>query len=383
MLQALASAGGAAMAPRHGVEYAKSERSECKLCGKKIAKGLVRLGFTTRLKGYDTTKWYHPDCYLTTDSNAAAVALAVDADKLEGFPTLKASDQTALKALTSRAKDEETANGEPSDSRSTKNMKDYLGSALAVPNQEGTSQAPIGSPARKRKVPPAIAEKLNQDEKEQVLRYDPESWETTLKAFSPSLLANSYKGAKLPHCWKAFSSVIFNEADDLHPSEKIAAFDFDGCLANTDVRRSGAEAWSLMYPSIPKKLQDYHQEGFKLVIFSNESNIERWTKSRQKAVDSKLGRLEAFLKVVKVPMQAFISCGKEGSGDACRKPSPGMWHLLERHLNGGVPIDKERSFYVGDAAGRKGDHSAADLGFAQAVDLKFYIPEDVFKLVSD
>lgn len=58
MLQALASAGGAAMAPRHGVEYAKSERSECKLCGKKIAKGLVRLGFTTRLKGYDTTKWY-------------------------------------------------------------------------------------------------------------------------------------------------------------------------------------------------------------------------------------------------------------------------------------------------------------------------------------
>lgn len=41
-------------------------------------------------------------------------------------------------------------------------------------------------------------------------------------------------------------------------------------------------------------------------------------------------------------LQAFISCGKEGSGDACRKPSPGMWHLLERHLNGGVPIDKER-----------------------------------------
>lgn len=117
--------------------------------------------------------------------------------------------------------------------------------------------------------------------------------------------------------------------------------------------RPGAEAWSLMYPSIPKKLQDYHQEGFKLVgtetlssllvskisyrgksivfsvmkgclwyvathsflfprlvsyilsqvIFSNESNIERWTKSRQKAVDSKLGRVEAFIKVVKVPMQ--------------------------------------------------------------------------------
>jgi hypothetical protein len=43
-------------------------------------------------------------------------------------------------------------------------------------------------------------------------------------------------------------------------------------------------------------------------------------------------------------MQAFISCGREGSGDACRKPSPGMWHLLERHLNCGVKIDKERLF---------------------------------------
>lgn len=27
------------------------------------------------------------------------------------------------------------------------------------------------------------------------------------------------------------------QADGLQPSEKIAAFDFDGCLANTDVRR--------------------------------------------------------------------------------------------------------------------------------------------------
>lgn len=39
------------------------------------------------------------------------------------------------------------------------------------------------------------------------------------------------------------------------------------------------------------------------VIFSNESNIERWSKSRQKAVDSKLGRVDAFMKVVGVPMQ--------------------------------------------------------------------------------
>lgn len=36
------------------------------------------------------------------------------------------------------------------------------------------------------------------------------------------------------------------------------------------------------------------------------------------------------------------------------------------------------SFYVGDAAGRKGDHSAADIGFAKDVGVKFLLPEEVF-----
>nr|XP_024377413.1 polynucleotide 3'-phosphatase ZDP-like isoform X2 [Physcomitrium patens] len=353
MLRALASVVRVTMPPRHAVEYAKSERSQCKSCGERIAKGVVRLASITWVKGYSTPHWHHPDCYLATKSNAALVALAVDENKLDGFPTLKASDQAALKALTGPVDVEETRDGEPSESRSIKSMKDSSGSALEVSVQGETSQAVTGSPDRKRKVSPGIAAKMNQIEKEQ--------------------------DAKLPLGWKSFSSVILHEAEGLQPSEKIAAFDFDGCLANTHVRRSGADAWKLMYPSIPKILQGYHRDGYKLVVFTNESNIERWTKSRQKAVDSKVGRLEAFINVVEVPMHVFISCGKEGSGDACRKPSPGMWHLLERHLNGGVPINKESSFYVGDAAGRKSDHSAADLGFAQAVGLKFYVPEEVFE----
>ncbi|XP_062088308.1 polynucleotide 3'-phosphatase ZDP-like [Humulus lupulus] len=63
--------------------------------------------------------------------------------------------------------------------------------------------------------------------------------------------------------------------ESLHDSSKIAAFDFDGCLANTSVRRVGPDAWSLMYPSILAKLQSLYNDGYKLVIFTNESNIER------------------------------------------------------------------------------------------------------------
>jgi hypothetical protein len=53
---------------------------------------------------------------------------------------LQPSDQAALKALTARGNVKETPNGEPSESRSAKVMKDSLGSALAVPVSEGTSQ---------------------------------------------------------------------------------------------------------------------------------------------------------------------------------------------------------------------------------------------------
>ncbi|PPD78067.1 hypothetical protein GOBAR_DD25009 [Gossypium barbadense] len=50
--------------------------------------------------------------------------------------------------------------------------------------------------------------------------------------------------------------------------------------------------------------------------------------------------------------------------DPFRKPKPGLWHIMEKHFNSGIPIDMDQSFYVGDAAGRPNDHSDADIKFA-------------------
>ncbi|KAG0485757.1 hypothetical protein HPP92_009836 [Vanilla planifolia] len=181
--------------------------------------------------------------------------------------------------------------------------------------------------------------------------------------------------------WSCF--VTGRVEEGAHDTEKIAAFDFDGCLANTSVKRTGAEAWSLMYSSIPEKLQELHKEGYKLVIFTNESNIERWKNKRQQAIDSKLGRLDHFIKVVGVPIQVFIACGlgknKEQIDDPFRKPKTGMWTILAEHLNSDIAIDMNQSFYVGDAAGRAGDHGDSDIKFAQAIGLKFYVPEEFFR----
>ncbi|KAH9723078.1 polynucleotide 3'-phosphatase ZDP [Citrus sinensis] len=147
-------------------------------------------------------------------------------------------------------------------------------------------------------------------------------------AFSVSDVKDKYKNATLLPNWKAFQTVIFLER----------------------------------------------------VIFTNEANIERWKNKRQIAVDSKLGRLNNFIKCVKVPIQVFVACGIASgkAEDPFRKPKPGMWQIMEKYFNSGISIDMDQSFYVGDAAGRKNDHSDADIQFAKAVGLKFYVPEEYF-----
>ena len=58
--------------------------------------------------------------------------------------------------------------------------------------------------------------------------------------------------------------------------------------------------------------------------------------------------------------------------DAYRKPNTGAWQALKDDWNDGMDIDISASFYVGDAAGRRTDHSDSDKAFAQALGLPFF-----------
>ncbi|PKA64672.1 Polynucleotide 3'-phosphatase ZDP [Apostasia shenzhenica] len=320
------------------VEYAKSNRSSCKVCQKAIAAGSVRLGLSMKdPKGFDLVKWHHLSCFPTSSHPLCAL------EEIKGFSLLKSCDQEALRNFEAEAS-------------SNQSIKRNNGKAIEELDDRQVKERKILGAVNRNKL--------------------------ELK-FSLSDVKNNYKDASLPPNWNAFKTLIFNEREEgLQGSEKIAAFDFDGCLANTSVKITGADAWSLTYPSIPQKLQGLFNDGYKLVIFTNESNIERWKNKRQQAIDSKIGRLANFVKLVKVPIQVFIACGlgsnKDHSIDPFRKPSTGMWNVLAEHFNSGVTIDMDQSFYVGDAAGRMNDHSDADLKFAQAIGLKFYVPEDFF-----
>ncbi|CAH8382180.1 unnamed protein product [Eruca vesicaria subsp. sativa] len=70
-----------------------------------------------------------------------------------------------------------------------------------------------------------------------------------------------------------------------------------------------------MDASLPLKWKAFETVIFlERVISTNESNIDRWKKKRQAAVDSKIGRLNSFIKRVEVPIQVFVACGVASSG---------------------------------------------------------------------
>jgi bifunctional polynucleotide phosphatase/kinase len=88
------------------------------------------------------------------------------------------------------------------------------------------------------------------------------------------------------------------------------------------------------------------------------------------------------------------------AGDQYRKPGIGLYELLlqlyeakglevgtfwissprdQRTNTFPLDVDLENSFYVGDAAGRAGDHNDTDRKFAINAGLTFYTPEQYFR----
>lgn len=152
------------------------------------------------------------------------------------------------------------------------------------------------------------------------------------------------------------------EQKSIRAGSLIAGFDLDHTLIKP---KSGNKFpkdhndWILL-EGVKKKLEDLHSDGYKIVVFTNQAGSSFDPSEFAKKV-------KAVAALLDVPLQVF-GCTDYGY---CRKPSVGMWWLLTRN-NEGIEIDMSRSFYVGDAAGRKGDFSDSDLKFALNLNLKFH-----------
>ncbi|XP_022698760.1 uncharacterized protein F21D5.5-like isoform X1 [Varroa jacobsoni] len=162
-------------------------------------------------------------------------------------------------------------------------------------------------------------------------------------------------------------------------STKCACFDMDGTLITTKSGKQFPEDmrdWRLLYPeSILTKIKKLNDEGYRLVIFSNQGGLAT-------GKESKTNLQRKFMQIMKkidVAMTMYLTYGR----GIYRKPCDGLWSLLESD-NG--PLDKRASFYVGDAAGRpkdwqpkaRKDHSKVDRLFALNYGVPFFTPEEFF-----
>lgn len=186
------------------------------------------------------------------------------------------------------------------------------------------------------------------------------------------------------------------------PSEKVAAFDLDGTLVTTRSGRpfaTGPTDWQWFNKEVPAVLRRLHEDGYRLVIFSNQGAVRQALLGP--GAESVRGRISAVVAALAktgrgghVPVEALVST----VSDRFRKPEPGMWEYFrdvvadaeEGRDAEAVTPRAASSFYVGDMAGREGDPpsngafakdpipSTTDRDFADAAELEFKTPEELF-----
>jgi bifunctional polynucleotide phosphatase/kinase len=127
-----------------------------------------------------------------------------------------------------------------------------------------------------------------------------------------------------------------------------------------------------MLPYLVVQLQELHESGYKIVIFTNQAIIK--SALGGKAAAQFKAKMDEILAEIGVPATVYAATLKDDN----RKPGVGMWTHFTQNSNGEKEVDMKSSYYVGDAAGRSDDFSGTDKEFAEAVGLPFKVPEDVF-----
>ena len=132
--------------------------------------------------------------------------------------------------------------------------------------------------------------------------------------------------------------------------------------------------WVLLNPKVAPTVKKLSEDGFKIVIFTNQAGIQKGH-TNPEHIKAKVANIA---QNIGVEMQVFVASHE----DEYRKPGTAMWELFTQKYNGKSKVDMKNSFYCGDAAGRKygkfKDFSDSDYKFALNVGLPFKTPDNLF-----
>mmetsp|Transcript_720 Transcript_720/g.1313 ORF Transcript_720/g.1313 Transcript_720/m.1313 type:complete len:841 (+) Transcript_720:121-2643(+) len=183
-------------------------------------------------------------------------------------------------------------------------------------------------------------------------------------------------------------NIIIRKARGEEPRNKVAAMDLDGTLTvwRTSGWPSRLEHYELWSSTIPSQLRSLHDDGHKLVIFSNQGAIRKAHGGKKATLVKNV--INWIAGVVDRPIHAVMSTKslKNDPENSYHKPREKMWDVAIRLLNNREPFDVTKSFFVGDSADINDEQGGVDLRFAAAVSMKhgeglklqFYEPSQLF-----
>ncbi|GAA6008634.1 hypothetical protein JCM10207_007186 [Rhodosporidiobolus poonsookiae] len=153
-------------------------------------------------------------------------------------------------------------------------------------------------------------------------------------------------------------------------SSKVAAFDIDGTVIHPKEGRKfprDETDWEFLFPQVAPKIRQLHADGYAIVFISNQAG-------NTKTQDKFKRKMPLMCRTLNVPLHVFAAF----EYDHFRKSATGMWDAYVENFNEGIAVNYADSFYVGDAAGRPGDHRDTDRKMAMNCGLPFVTPEEFF-----
>jgi len=245
----------------------------------------------------------------------------------------------------------------------------------------------ICPPKKRKKSPPKKGKASKEEEDEEGEESDEED------AHKSDLSSNLYesvlqekatktgKTGDFGMYWNEVKSLLILDSPNIKGSDKIYGFDMDGTLVNPKSGKkfpSGRNDWVWILDDdvVVEKLKKEHDNGYKIVVFTNQAGIKKGKTNRGDIE----GKIMDLAKELGFPLQAFVATTE----DVFRKPNCTAWDYMIRHHNGGVKPDLSKCKYIGDAAGRpktkseKKDFSCGDRAFALNIGIDFQTPEQFF-----
>lgn len=169
---------------------------------------------------------------------------------------------------------------------------------------------------------------------------------------------------------------------------KVACFDLDGCL----VKPKGGKTWpsatdvfdyEQAFRGTFERVKQEYESGSCIAIITNQSQSD----PNSKKLQTWKVKIANIARVIDCPMAIFAAIAKDGF----RKPGRLIWDhgVVKSYVEAGgdakdidvdpsIPVTEQISFFVGDAAGRVGDHADTDRKWANNIGIPFYTPEEYF-----